>query len=106
MNTKKLLGQRIKEIRKSKNLTQEKLAELINLETSSLSGIESGRHYPSLPTLEKIAQNLDVNICSLFDYNHLDNIDDIKVKIIENIGCLEDEKIRFIYEFMSKSLKI
>ena len=33
---KKLLGKRIKEIRKSKNLTQEKLAELINIEVPSI----------------------------------------------------------------------
>lgn len=55
MDNKKLLGKRIKEIRKAKDMTQEKLAELINIETGSLSAIESGRHFPSLPTVEKIA---------------------------------------------------
>ena len=61
MDNKKLLGKRIKEIRKQKNLTQEQLAELIQIETGSLSAIESGRHFPSLPTLEKISATLDVN---------------------------------------------
>lgn len=56
MDNKKLLGKRIKEIRKQKNLTQEQLAELIQIETGSLSAIESGRHFPSLPTLEKFQQ--------------------------------------------------
>ena len=40
MNNKKLLGKRIKEIRKSKGYTQEQLSEMIEIETSSLSGIE------------------------------------------------------------------
>ena len=57
MDNKKLLGKRIKEIRKQKNLTQEQLAELIQIETGSLSAIESGRHFPSLPTLEKNFNN-------------------------------------------------
>lgn len=54
MDNKKLLGKRIKSIRKSQGLTQEKLSEMIDLETSSLSGIESGRFYPSLHVLEKL----------------------------------------------------
>lgn len=102
MDTKRLLGRRIKEIRKSRNLTQEQLAELINLETTSLSGIESGRHYPSLPTLEKIANNLHVEISSLFNFNHLQSIDIIKKEIAERIERLDEQKIRFIYEFITK----
>ena len=39
MNNKQLLGKRIKELRKAANFTQEKLAELIDIETGSLSGI-------------------------------------------------------------------
>ena len=39
MDKKKLLGKRIKEIRKARGLTQEKLAELIDIETCSLSAI-------------------------------------------------------------------
>ena len=53
MDNKKLLGKRIKELRKYRNFTQEKLAELIDIEPCSLSAIEIGRHFPSLPTLEK-----------------------------------------------------
>ena len=68
MDNRKLLGKRIKEVRKRLGLTQEKLAELINIETTSLSSIESGRHFPSLVTLEKIAKNLNVELKVLFDF--------------------------------------
>ena len=37
---KENLGKRIQEIRKSKNLTQEKLAEIIGIDTPNLSNIE------------------------------------------------------------------
>lgn len=99
MNNKKLLGKRIKEIRKQSNLTQEKLAEMIDIETTSLSEIESGRHFPSLLTLEKITNNLNVELKSLFNYNHLQSIDIMKNDIIENIDNLSDEKIIFIHKF-------
>ncbi len=102
MNTKILLGKRIKEIRKLNHLTQEKLAEMVDLETTSLSGIESGRHYPSLPTIEKIAKNLNVEIAELFNFNHLQTTDELKDDILNKIDKLDDEKLKFIYEFITK----
>lgn len=98
-NNKKLLGKRIKELRKNQGLTQEVLAELIDIETTSLSGIESGRHFPSLPTLEKIAKVLNVELRSLFDFNHLISIDVMKAHIITNLDKLDNEKIVFIHRF-------
>lgn len=99
MNNKKLLGKRIKELRKEAGLTQEKLAELIGIETTSLSGIESGRHFPSLSTVEKIAKSLNVEMKTLFDFDHLLPVEQMKVNIIQNIDKLSDKKISFIYRF-------
>ncbi len=55
-----LFGKRIKYFRELKNLTQEYLAELANIEQSSLSNIERGRVYPSVETLCRLASALDV----------------------------------------------
>ena len=99
MDNKKLLGKRIKELRKNAGLTQEKLAEMINIETTSLSGIESGRHFPSLPTIEKIAHNLNVELKTLFDFYHLKSVDLMKTDIINNLNNLSDDKIAFIHRF-------
>ena len=41
MNNKKLLGKRIKELRKEAGLTQKKLAELIEIETTFFEGYKS-----------------------------------------------------------------
>lgn len=99
MDNKKLLGKRIKKLRKEAGLTQEKLAELIDIETTSLSGIESGRHFPSLPTLERIANSLNVEIKTLFNFNDLQSVEKMKSDIINNLDRLSDEKISFIYKF-------
>ena len=52
-NIKTLLGKRIKELRQKRRYTQEKLAEMANIEIPSLSNIENGeiilttKHYTS-----------------------------------------------------------
>ena len=48
----KKLGKRIKEERKKANLTQEKLAELVDLSTDYIGYIERGKQTPYLKTLE------------------------------------------------------
>ena len=97
MDNKKLLGKRIKELRKNAGYTQEKLAELIDIETSSLSGIESGRHFPSLPTVERIARKLNVEMKALFDFNHLQTYDKMKADIVNNINRLNENELSIVY---------
>ena len=53
--TKQLLALRLKELRKSRGLTQEKLAEMIGRDTKHISKLEIAGSYPSVETLERIA---------------------------------------------------
>ena len=53
MSIKKNLGNRIREIRISRSLTQEALAEKINLSAKSLSQIELGNNFVSAETLDE-----------------------------------------------------
>ena len=68
MDNKKLLGSRLKELRKRKGLTQEKLAELVELEPASICNIENGYNYPSLQNLEKIVTTLEVTFSDIFNF--------------------------------------
>lgn len=70
MDKKKLLGRRIKELIKQKNISQEKLAELVGIEPTALSNIVTGRNYPLMSTLEKILQVLGVNFSDVFNFEH------------------------------------
>ena len=58
---KKALGRRIKAAREKKQLTQEQLAELVDLSTMHVSVIERGVKLPKLETLINIANVLDVS---------------------------------------------
>ena len=96
---KKLLGKRIKQIRKNAGFTQERLSELIGIETGSLSTIESGRSFPSLVTLEKISQILNVEMKAFFDYDTSITIKDMKKIIVKNIDKIKENQIPYIYKY-------
>ena len=122
-NNKKLLGKRIKQIRKNAGYTQEKLSELIGIETGSLSGIESGRSFPSnvtregkllplslsgiesgrsfpsLVTLEKIAKVLNVKLKTFFEFETNVTIKEMKEIIKNNLNKVQDSQIPYIYKY-------
>ena len=65
----KLIGKKIKEARKRKKITQEKLAEIVDKSTSYISYIETGKKQLSLETLIDIANTLSVSADDLLSYN-------------------------------------
>ena len=52
----KLFGKRIRELREKNNLTQEKLAEILDLDYQTISRIETGYYFTSYENLEKFAK--------------------------------------------------
>ena len=62
-------GKRLQYLRKQANLTQEQLADKIDLTVESVSNIERGIHAPKFDNLEKIAHVLDADVKNLFDFN-------------------------------------
>lgn len=58
-------NEKLQELRKSKGLTQEKLAESLFVSRTAISKWESGRGYPSLDSLKEIARFFSVTIDDL-----------------------------------------
>lgn len=81
MDKKKALGQRIKELRRRKGISQEKLAELVGLEPPSICYIETGRNYPTLQNLEKIVDALGVTYSNVFNFDQYQYSDDLIFEI-------------------------
>ncbi len=71
-DTKKLIGERIKTLRRQAGLTQERLAEKVGLDARHLSRLEVGRNYPSLDSLERIAKVLNVPLVEFFQFPSLE----------------------------------
>ena len=58
-------GDTLKELRTSKNLTQQQLANILFVNRSSIANWESGRRVPDMVLTARIARILGVDIASL-----------------------------------------
>ena len=97
---KKLLGKKIKELRLKKGLSQEQMAELIDLDRRSVSNIECGNTFPS-SSLLKIAQILDIDIKNLFDFNAENKTKDVLLKEISHkLNKLTTEQLKIIHRLI------
>ena len=90
-NLKTKLGKRIKSLRKSRNITQERFAEIINMDITSLSKIETGRNYPQPETLEKISKALNLDISRMFTFKTPATNQDYVEAIKQNIQAMEND---------------
>lgn len=70
-NIIKVLGTRVRELRKNKKISMEKLAELSGIDYRQLSYIELGQTDPSLSTLYVLCTGLDISLSELMDIEAL-----------------------------------
>lgn len=62
------IGQRVRDLRKQRNLSQEQLGELAGFHFSYIGGLERGQKNISLLNLDKVAQALNVPLHEIFLY--------------------------------------
>ena len=96
--TKMLLGERIKELRKSRGLTQEQFAECIGVEQKHVSRIERGKSFPTIERLEMITQALNVSMRDIFDFVHLAESRNQAVDIETMLKGLDEESRAIAYK--------
>lgn len=100
LNLKKKFGKKIKYYRELNGLTQEQLAELIDINCRSLSFIERGVNFVKADTIEKICAALNVSPKQLFDFEYSTKpVEDIKQELHEILDNNE-EKINDIYKIV------
>lgn len=81
-----LLGKRIKELRTKKQLTQERLAEMVGIGERNLSKIECGTNFVTAETLSNILKALDIEAQELFDYEHHKDKEILKKELINGLN--------------------
>ena len=59
-------GEKVRELRKTEGLSQKQLAVKSGLHYTYIAGVERGQRNPSLQSIRKIAEGLEVNIAGLF----------------------------------------
>lgn len=60
------IGMRIRELRNEKNLSQEELALISNVDRTYIASVENGRRNISINTLGKILQGLELSFSDFF----------------------------------------
>ena len=86
-NLSKKVGRRIKQLRESLKIKQFELAEMLDMEPSNLTRIESGYQMPKEENLVKIAGILGVKEKDLFDFGEEQN----KEELIQKINSLLEQ---------------
>lgn len=62
----KSFGKRLAQVRKSRGVTQQELAERVNMSVVTIAYLETGKRFARLGTLHKIAKTLRVDVADLF----------------------------------------
>ena len=96
------LGERIKELREKRGMSQEDLAKKTALSQSTVSQVEREEKDPSLSTLQKIAEGLDVHIAMLFanENVHVFDLQRLKTKY-DNV----DKLTPYLYTALGKVVR-
>lgn len=100
---KKILGVSVKELRKEKGLTQEKMAESIGLEPNGLAQIESGRKFVSADVMARLCEGFKIAPCVLFTPKPqvmLDEHINYEKEIARMLPGFSQEKLHEIYNIL------
>lgn len=95
MKLKELIGIRIKNLRKSRGMSQEQLAEKIGISPKYLSSIERGKENPTLDIFTKLAAALGVELSEIFNLSvEGKSVRDLKIFITNLMRGSDEEKLR------------
>ncbi len=68
MNIKILVGKRVKELRNKLGISQEELADIVELDRTYITSVECGKRNISIVNIEKLAKALNVSLSKFFDF--------------------------------------
>ena len=96
---KSVIGKKIRQFRKLKNLTQFELAEKVGLNEKQISRIEMGLNYPTYTTFVKLIDVLDIDVAN-FIVDESTEISMYENKINNFIKVSNEAELKMYYEVM------
>jgi len=107
MGIKEELGKKIKRMRLNRGLTQEQLAEAVDVSQRTLSGIEIGENFVTAETLDKIITALNTTSEELFATNHLKEKKELLKEITFNTEIISNNpvKLDILYNVIKSLMK-
>lgn len=101
----KLVGAKIRAVRRKRGLTQEQLAEMIDTQHSYIGYVERGEQNLTLLTLEKIAKALKVDFGRLFGYEEFSEKNPKIMHIVELLSDKSDEDLEKAFLILKQVFK-
>lgn len=96
----KIIGQRIRGYRNEKNLSQEKLAEMVGCHPTYIGQVERGEKNATLESVEKIASAMSVPLSKLFEKISEDVSDGIPLKCYELVASKSKSEQEHLYKML------
>ena len=90
---KEQFARNLKIIRKSRKLTQEQLAELVDVDFRYISFLENAKSFPSCDLIEKLTKALNITFVELFVHEQNLSREDIKKQLIDTIELLDTKNL-------------
>lgn len=98
----KIIGQRIRNYRTQKGLSQEKLAELAGRHPTYIGQLERGEKNATLESVEKIASAMDISLSELFDKLGKSGGNNIAAKCYDLVASKNEAEQKQLYKMLQE----
>lgn len=102
----KLIGERIKQARKAKDITQEHLAEKLGVSIGYVSQVERGITKISLDLLGAVSGILETDIATLVTGSAVHTNEYLESELLNKLRKLDRSKRRFLLEIINLTDKL
>ncbi len=96
------LGQQIKKLREGRGLSQARLSELALKSVETISNFERGKTTPSVLTLSKLSEVLNVDMKDFFDFENVDKTSDIDSTKLGLLSKGDKEVVSIVVDALCK----
>lgn len=94
---KEKFAKNLRDISKSRKLTQEQLAELVGVDFRYISLLENAKSFPSCDLIEKLVKALNINYSELFAFDEDLSREEIENRLGELIKFISDKNLKILY---------
>lgn len=98
----KIIGQRVRNYRTQKGLSQEKLAELAGCHPTYIGQLERGEKNATLESVEKIASAMDISLSELFDKLGKSGGNNIAAKCYDLVASKNEAEQKQLYKMLQE----
>ena len=98
----KIIGQRIRNYRTQKGLSQEKLAELAGCHPTYIGQLERGEKNATLESVEKLASAMDISLSELFDKLGKSGSNNIAAKCYDLVASKNEAEQKQLYKMLQE----